>query len=170
MTDLVFKYAKDTDFKEGQEYIYEVRGGEKRFVKMVRGELVLVDNSGVMRNFNLKTSPCSKYALIKDVGPTLFGQLSDEEKGALLLAHHQGKTIEWWLTQTKVWSTNSSPEWSPLRTYRVKPEPVVQTVVRYLGATLTGTNSRKTKPTTHKLSYNIVGGEIDCSSVKLEEL
>ncbi len=59
-------------------------------------------------------------ALFRPVYKT-WGQLSDAEKGALLLAHQQGKTIE----RGPDWETVPFPGWINNHPYRVKPEPVV---------------------------------------------
>lgn len=56
-----------------------------------------------------------------------FGELSDEDKGKLLLAHHEGKEIQrrvydypcsWYFT------TDSNPKWMPVSIYRIAPEPL----------------------------------------------
>lgn len=52
-----------------------------------------------------------------------FGELSDAEKGALLLAHHEGKKIEL-LANCKHW-TRATPDWSKHCTYRIAPEPLI---------------------------------------------
>jgi len=52
-----------------------------------------------------------------------FGELSDAEKGALLLAHHEGKRIEL-LDNSKHW-TRATPDWSKYCTYRIAPEPLI---------------------------------------------
>jgi len=53
--------------------------------------------------------------------------------------------------------------------YRKRIQPVVETIE------LTGTNGRiwsyhKDKFATHKISYQIIDGEIDCASMKMEKL
>lgn len=49
-----------------------------------------------------------------------WGEMTPEEKGALLLAHHEGRDIEFrWRSDT--WY-ETDPEWHPSLFYRVKPE------------------------------------------------
>ena len=51
----------------------------------------------------------------------VWGEMTPEEKGTLLLAHHEGKTIEY-LRFDDVWAEDSSPfAFRELR-YRIKPE------------------------------------------------
>lgn len=57
-----------------------------------------------------------------------WGEMSDEEQGALLLAHHRGEVIEY-KTDFDVlgWKTEE-PLWSDWCQYRVKKDPVVEVV------------------------------------------
>lgn len=62
--------------------------------------------------------------------PKLWSEMTDAEKGALLLAAHQGKAIQFhdrdgtWLTGRPSW-----PSWQDDFAYRVKPKaPKVETV------------------------------------------
>jgi hypothetical protein len=65
--------------------------------------------------------------------PKLWKDMTPEEKGALLLAHHEGKAIQTnYHPESKynTWEDNRSPTWSSVCAYRVKPaEPVVETSV-----------------------------------------
>ena len=63
--------------------------------------------------------------------PTPWGDMSDEEKGALLLAHHEGNDIEWtWVDRQPVWRDcpNAVGRFDKYA-YRVKPGPEVKEVV-----------------------------------------
>lgn len=69
-----------------------------------------------------------------DDTPKTWGEMTDAEKGALLLADHEGKLIEWthpgW--QSPLWhisSMGTGPHED--KAYRIKPEPVVETVTLY---------------------------------------
>jgi len=57
-----------------------------------------------------------------------WGQMTDEEKGGLLLAHHEGKVIEWFDIYTSTWEDKESTVFYHPIIYRVKPEPKVETV------------------------------------------
>ena len=52
-----------------------------------------------------------------------FGELSDAEKGALLLAHYEGKRIEF-VRSDGAWGT-TLPHWCNDIIYRVAPEPLI---------------------------------------------
>ncbi len=71
----------------------------------------------------------NKYRLISraDKPPRTWGELNDAEKGALLLAYHEGKTIQCKRTiKPKEWTDlKQKPTWSPPLFYRIKPEPKV---------------------------------------------
>jgi hypothetical protein len=51
--------------------------------------------------------------------PKLWKDMTDEEKGALLLAHHDGKEIEFWAYCEWI---GINPFWLDDFAYRVKPE------------------------------------------------
>lgn len=95
-----------------------------------------------------------------------WGEMTDEEKGALLLAHHEGKTIEFF--NVDKWVEVSHPYWAHLGRYRVKPEPVVEKVC------LHGSNNMfdilRDCRDTHKITFNTIDGEPDCNSVKMSKL
>jgi len=58
--------------------------------------------------------------------PKLWLDMTAEEKGALLLAHQEGKVIEWYCFD--MWLTDGSIEWKDCIAYRVKPKPKVEVV------------------------------------------
>ena len=103
--------------------------------------------------------------------------LSPEEKGALLLASHEGRTLQYWQRGTGGWADcNSVAGIHDHEFYRVKPEPVVEEVVMYTsrprnrppGWGFTADNCEQDR--THKITFNLVDSVIDCSSVKMEKL
>lgn len=56
--------------------------------------------------------------------PKLWRDMTDAEKGALLLAHHEGKEIEYTdLPANLKWYKCSNPLWLDTVAYRIKPEP-----------------------------------------------
>ena len=56
-----------------------------------------------------------------DATPKLWRDMTPEEKGALLLAHHEGRVIEVWRYDDK-W-VGTEPHWNGFNFYRVKPAP-----------------------------------------------
>ena len=100
--------------------------------------------------------------------------LTDTEKGALLLAHHERKVIQFFSQTYSQWldcTSAGSPAWAGDDTYRVKP--VVKEVVMFTkipsscwGWTADGYGVGRT----HKITFNTIGGEPDCSSIIMEKL
>ena len=122
----------------------------------------------------------------------LWKDMTPEEKGALLLASHEGKVIEWCygFCEPLTFHVNGSsdkggmePCWDPKCYYRVKPEPVVKEVVMYAGAVerlhvrhlisyswVADEYDTPTITDTHKITFNLVDGEPDCNSIKMFKL
>lgn len=93
--------------------------------------------------------------------PKTWGELSDEEKGALLLAHHEEKIIEYYSSGSGEWMEVSWPRqvWYSEDIYRVRPEPKRETV------TLEGPFFEG-----YAITVETVGGKFDCESIKMVEL
>jgi hypothetical protein len=72
--------------------------------------------------------PASDYDWdARDEAPKQWRDMTPEEKGALLLAHHEGKVIESrWLGEN--WTPTCAPEWHLGASYRIRPEPKRETV------------------------------------------
>ena len=58
----------------------------------------------------------------------LWRDMTPEEKGALLLAHHEGEVIQFW-SNAKEWVDFFKVVWNPDFAYRIRLEPKVETVV-----------------------------------------
>lgn len=106
-----------------------------------------------------------KLARISDELPPYWKDLTDEQKGKLLLAHHEGKVIEYF-TLAGGWRECPTPHWSGNYCYRVKlpePEPVVKEVFFCWDSAWSNLIGGP-----FQISFNIVDGVPDCSSVKME--
>lgn len=57
--------------------------------------------------------------------PTVWGDMTPEQKGALLLAHHEGRGVQTLFRDG--WGDCPRPLWGSLAFYRIKPDPVVET-------------------------------------------
>lgn len=103
--------------------------------------------------------------------PKTWGQMTDEEKGALLLAKHEGKVIEaYWDGK---WVKASGPNYfrfSSVYSYRIKPEPVIETVVMYASDKMKGFGLCRGDKSVHKLTFKTFDGEIDYTTVKMSKL
>lgn len=105
--------------------------------------------------------------------PKLWKDLTPEEKGALLLAAHEGKIIEFYF-RGRGWAkcVDNRPLWSGNDAYRIKPEPKIETVsmaVHHHPAIGWQANP-KCATSTHNITFNTIDGKPDCSSVKMEEI
>ena len=89
--------------------------------------------------------------------PTLFGGMTDAEKGALLLANHGGQGVQahinGQLLDVDMYSILADDV-----AYRVKPKPVVKTVVLSGNYEVGFTDAVRLKHT-HKLKFDMVHGE-----------
>lgn len=105
--------------------------------------------------------------------PKLWKDMTPEEKGALLLAHQEGKVIEWTDRLGSDFIRNSvtyTPVWSDTHAYRVRPEPKVETLTMYGTPRVPVFGPSNITGSTHKLTYNLVDGKLDYDSLKMEEL
>jgi hypothetical protein len=113
------------------------------------------------------------WELVCDPSDLTWGDMTPEQQGALLLAHHQGKTIEIKSFALGNWVPLHEPEWVSSAAYRVKPETVVvhheMHSVLYKG-TIIGFAEGKNTGSEHVLTYDTEDGVPVCSSVKLSKL
>jgi len=99
---------------------------------------------------------CYNFRLISRASeiPKLWRDMTDAEKGALLLAHHEGKVIEYFIGGCG-WMKCPAPIWSYGHAYRVKPEPKRVTVPLLADFKEIGT-------------IDLVDGKPDLASIKLD--
>jgi hypothetical protein len=98
-----------------------------------------------------------------------WGDMTREEKGELLLAHHEFKQIQH--SHDGIHWVDSVPQWVDGVYYRVKPEAI--SVVLF-GHTHGGDDFAFGHDLeiyhTHKITFDVVDGVVDCSSVKMQEI
>ena len=105
--------------------------------------------------------------------PKLWRDMTAAEKGALLLAEHEGKVIQFWDKFGFEDWCDIEPSWEDDSAYRVKPEPKVETVVLtgyqysdewYFGET-------NYQGTTHQITLTIIDGEVQREAIveRIEE-
>ena len=111
----------------------------------------------------------------QDDTPKLWRDMAPEEKGALLLAHHEGKEIE---IMSEKWVTSNKPIFHDVYAYRIKPEVKVEVVVLY-GHRGKDKRRRKgswgfqinsSKENTHRITFNTIDGKPDPASIKMTAL
>ena len=107
--------------------------------------------------------------------PKQWQHMTPEEKGALLLAEHEGKVIEYF--NGKHWHVMPPHSyWYTYQAYRIKPEPVRETVPLYGVVTDDGDVMFRKDVKPHKIgatlviTYEVEDGEPDCASVKMEKI
>jgi hypothetical protein len=96
---------------------------------------------------------------------TPWGKMTPEEKGALLLAYHEGKVVEFYLSRS--WDAIHEPNWLTEFPYRVKPttktvELWSESGVYFYGGWMLGDN--------YKITFDTVDGKPDWSTLKGETL
>ena len=100
--------------------------------------------------------------------PKLWRDMTPEEKGALLLAHHEGRDLEYWRRGSGGWASCPSLGIYDNKAYRIKHEPKVETVTIY-GRPDVQWVLEQCKHDTHKITFTTIDGKPDCASIKMEE-
>ena len=102
--------------------------------------------------------------------PTLWGDMTDAEKGALLLAYHEKPgSVQFWILDE--WVTLRGLGWLDNYAYRIKPESKVEAVTLYLSRRCHGANEEPDHGyDTNKITFNTIDGKPDCDSIKMEVL
>lgn len=108
------------------------------------------------------------------VEPKLWRDMTPEEKGALMLAHHEGKKIECCAPNFK-WFPIEAPAWVSHLRYRVKPEPKREVVevhgsIDFDSDGLPHFFQFPEQNQTHRIAFDLVDGEPDCDSIRMEKL
>jgi len=113
--------------------------------------------------------------------PKMWKDMSPEEKGALLLAEHEGEAIEaFGVKVPDEWRRDVYPTWEAYVAYRIKPEPKRETVTAKLCIDADGTSLHmETSYSDHEygeedfrfvLTFDTIDGKLDPASIKIEEL
>jgi hypothetical protein len=108
--------------------------------------------------------------------PKHWGDMTPEEKGALLLAHHDGKVIEIYgeIYGNRGWSVVIEPKWIQEHSYRVQPECKIKTIMLYCGSMdfdpAGDYTDAKVYGDIHLITFNLIEGKPDCQSIKMESI
>ena len=163
---------KELDVKPGDVVEY-VPSGNKTTVTYIFGDQYYGDGENSEQPYTdrplfrvVSRASAGHHKLWKDMTP--------EEKGALLLAHHEGKIIQFWYSGMKGWTDNAGhpPNWFKDTAYRVKPEPVVETVTLFgqAGFCWAFSHLQENDGDTHHITFDLIDGKPDCNSIKMEEI
>jgi hypothetical protein len=112
--------------------------------------------------------------------PKLWGDMTPEEKGALLLAEHEGMEIEaWGLAYPDMWC-ETVVLWFDDCAYRIKREPKRETVNAKLCVEPNGTAYHMEPHFLRghygnddfyfSLTFDTIDGKLDPASIKIEEM
>ena len=104
--------------------------------------------------------------------PKTWGEMTDAEKGALLLAHHEEKEIERSHNRGAMWKCRANNLWHDNHCYRIKPEPKRETVTLYSGSDLgwKWMGSRTGALDTHRITFDTLDGEPVLDSIRMEKI
>lgn len=100
----------------------------------------------------------------------LWRDMTDVEKGALLLAAHEGRGLEYWRRGSGGWATCSSAGIYDNEAYRIRPEPKVKAVEFRVQIYENGVVRMAGVSNTHRITFSTIDGEPDCASIKMEKL
>ena len=101
----------------------------------------------------------------------MWKDMTPEEKGALLLAYHEGKVIEYSVTGN-IW-VKSKPSWEDTLCYRIKPEPKRETITMYTGNPVGPwgwTADGCSEDRQYLITFDLIDGQPDVTSIKMEKL
>jgi len=120
---------------------------------------------GVPREHALTTEIVSEWA---EKTPKRWGDMTSEEKGALLLAHHEGKVIEVRAENCDIWYIRENPNWSEDGIFRIRHEPIVELeLVFWNGHDFWDCHGNGE---THRITFLTIDGEPDVNSIRMEKL
>jgi|GEM_PF-6690131 len=104
-----------------------------------------------------------------DTTPKTWGEMTDEEKGALLLAYHEGKVIEFYCYGR--WINTNGDIWhhAHAHAYRVRPpEPKRETVTLYGCVAEWGQASKPCGEDTHRITMPLLDDNIPAGTYTSE--
>lgn len=164
---------KELDVKPGDVLQWE--GGEHFPCEVVEIDkfIVHMETPNGHLCYNLQYC-CIPWVVISRASdkPKIWRDMTDAEKGALLLAHHEGKVIEgrnesW---PNDEWVEIRVPSWWNYSAYRVRPEPKVDTVKQGYKTNSSGkfVTTSALDHATHVVTFNLIDGKPDYASIKME--
>jgi hypothetical protein len=121
---------KELNVKPGDVVEYIDTGAMQTIAYTKNGLYYTKDQDPNMPFPRLSSRDCWRVISRAPETPKRWRDMTPEEKGALLLAHHEGKVIEYLHECSGGWRdrTGVSKEWHDKTSYRIRPEPVRETV------------------------------------------
>lgn len=108
---------------------------------------------------------------VEEVESTVWEDMCDLGRGAILVAWQKGATIEYQLFGEGPWSVTDEPIWGDCHAYRVQPELTV--VLVEIKGRMTTIGWETTTPdhyNTHKIAFVTLDGEPVLDSIKMDKL
>ena len=122
--DAEYKTLRELDVKPGD--VVESMFGHKATVSNVD------KHSAIDTDGDCWSLDCIQWCIVsrapRNDSPKLWRDMTPEEKGALLLAEHEGKVIEVLSYNFAEWLEKVHTFWKEDVTYRIRPEPKRETV------------------------------------------
>ncbi len=130
------------------------------------------DTKGAPINYDLSWDRIGNFRIVSRASdkPKLWRDMTPEEKGALLLAMHDGITVEIYVGVN--WLEKKAMTFLEDYAYRIKPEPKVEAVNQGYKTNSSGrfVTTSSLDHATHVVTFNLIDGEPDCTSIKIEKL
>lgn len=169
---------RELDVKPGDR-VYSIEGMTYHDVieaEVIKDSLYYGEVRAYLSDYGWGVFDDEKYRLVSRAvqatpQPTIWRDLSPEEKGALLLAAHEGKVIEVWDDVGHEWLTCRYPNWTHGCAYRLPKEPVRETEkfdVFYNKGFGVEACAGTGWTATHRITFDTIDGVPDCNSVKME--
>jgi hypothetical protein len=101
--------------------------------------------------------------------PKTWGEMTPEEKGALPLAHHYRKEIQFY--NGFEWAKAAQTlDWLSDRFYRVKPAHVHETVILFSDAPTRRFEGCGVERPEYAITFDTIDGEPVCDRIRMEKL
>lgn len=159
---------KELDVKPGDVVELVCSDAFKGHTYTIQEDTRVLDNDGSGHYYGFVRDDISfprTWRIISRVSdnPKTWSELTDAEKGALLLAELRGETIESSHNRGKKWKDNPNKLWHERHSYRIKTEPKRETV--NLAVWQTDGHFYEEIGT-----IDMIDGEPDCDSIRIEKL
>lgn len=157
---------KELDVKPGDVVEY-IKGFDGMYPDYIGTRMIGANHGGVKFGYNNGFSVRVNHIfriISRANTPKLWRDMTDAEKGALLLAfHNDKKCLEIWCNGK--WVDCGDSTWNNNIAYRIRPEPKVE-VVTMDGADIRFSGFIKG----HRITFTTIDGKPDCASIKMEAI
>ena len=166
---MVGTLGRDLNLKVGEKYlcVYSSHSVVKE------GEVYTITHPEYINGRKASWFKLTRFVKVSEGDkPKTWGEMTDAEKVALLLAKYEGKATQFFSKITESWELSNHTTLYNNYAYRIKPVPVIKTVTMQMHHNESGkphVADHMSNPT-HCIKYNTLDGKVDTSSIKMEEL